>query len=69
MNTLASERTRLGIDQSDVAEKLGVSKTTISRWERGESIPTGEYLVKLHELFGCSIDYLLGLTDERKCMR
>lgn len=65
-NNIVSERKRIGLRQSDLAEKLMVSKSTIERWEQGRGLPNAEQLVSLHSIFGCSIDYLLGITDERK---
>lgn len=63
---IASERVRLGLRQADLAEKLGVGISTVLRWERERLSPSASQLVMMAELFGCSTDYLLGLTDERK---
>lgn len=65
-NNIVSERKRLSLRQSDLAGKLGVSKSTVERWEQGRGRPNGDQLIALHSIFGCSIDYLLGITDERK---
>lgn len=65
MNTIVSERKRIGITQKDLSKRIGVSIPTVSRWERGEVMPDGSSLVAMSKLFGCSSDYLLGLTDER----
>lgn len=67
MNVIASERVRSGLTQKDLANEVGVSLTTVSRWEQGKGEPNASELVKMRKLFGCSTDYLLGLTDERKC--
>ena len=40
-----------------------ISKSNISRWESGNSVPTLEYTVVLAKFFGVSADYLAGLTD------
>ena len=66
MNNLASERVRIGATQEDVAEKIGVSKQSISLWEQGKAEMGSESLRKLSTLFGCSADYLLGIKEERK---
>lgn len=66
MKNIISERSRMGLSQKDLASKIGVSLTTVSRWEQGRAVPNGSDLVKMRKLFGCSTDYLLGLTDERK---
>ena len=62
---IASERVRLGLEQKDLAKKLKTSSATVSRWERGITKPDADQLVSMHKLFGCSVDYLLGVTDER----
>lgn len=42
---------------------LGITKTGISYWENGKSVPDNEMLLKLADFFDVSIDYLLGNTD------
>ena len=42
---------------------LGITKTGISYWENGRSVPDNEMLLKLADIFDVSIDYLLGKTD------
>ncbi len=54
------------LTQKDIAELLGMSQTGYSKYETGENdIPTA-VLIRLAEIHKTSIDYLLGLTDERK---
>lgn len=65
MNTIASERARLGMSQDDLAQEVGKGRGTIVRWEANPTSISGGYLIKLASLFNCSIDYLLGLTSER----
>ena len=53
------------LTQKEIAEILGMSQTGYSKYETGENdIPT-EVLIKLAEYYHTSIDYLLGLTDDR----
>lgn len=66
MKNITSERIRMGISQKELADKLGVSLTTVSRWEQGRSLPNSTDLISMRNVFGCSVDYLLALTDERK---
>ena len=63
LNTIASERTRLGLSQEEFAEKIGKSRGTIVRWESNVTALDGETLCNLAEIFGCSIDYLLGRSE------
>lgn len=65
MRTIASERVRLGLDQDQLAKRIGVHVNTVRLWESGDGKPGAENLTKLCQAFGCSADYLLGLTDER----
>ena len=52
-------RKQSGMSQEDMAEKLNVSRQTISRWEVGSSRPDAENLRQLSQLFGVTSDYLL----------
>ena len=64
-NTIAAERKRLGMTQSDLAAKFGKDRSTIARWEADPSIITGNVLRQLSDLFGCTTDYLLGRSEDR----
>ncbi len=52
-------RKRSGWSQEDLAEKLGVSRQSISKWESAQSVPDMNRILKLSEVFGVSTDYLL----------
>ncbi len=55
-----------GLNQTKVAQHLGMSQTGYSKYETGENdVPTA-ILIKLARFYDTSIDYLLGETDERK---
>ena len=64
MNRLRELRKRKGLTQSDLAEKLGVTSMSISRYENGKDEINNKNLKKLSEIFDVSIDYLLGNTEE-----
>lgn len=49
--------------QEDVAEKLGINRTTIVGWERGKWLPRPETIVELANLYHCSTDDLLNPKD------
>lgn len=53
-------RTQRHMLQKDVAQKLGIDRTTYAKYESGASEPNHETLLKLSELFDVSADYLLG---------
>ncbi len=56
-------RTAFGWNQVQLAEKLNISKQTVSNWENENIQPSIEMLVRLANLFHTSTDYLLGLDD------
>ncbi len=56
-------RTDKNLLQSELAEKLGLSKATVSAWETGRNQPSFDMLITLSDFFGVSIDFLLGKTD------
>lgn len=51
-------RSRAGLSQEDVAGKLLVSRQTVSQWEKDQTMPTVDNLLRLRELFGVSLDAL-----------
>ena len=53
------------LTQKELADKLGMSQTGYSKYETGENdIPTA-ILIKLSEIYGVSIDYMLGIINEK----
>lgn len=48
----------------ELAEKLGISERTLSRYETGETEPTIGVLIHLSLLYNVSIDYIAGVKDE-----
>jgi len=53
-------RTKAGMSQDELAEKLFVTRQAVSRWENGETVPNTETLKRLSELYNVSINTLLG---------
>ena len=53
-------RTKKGMSQDELAEKIFVTRQAVSRWENGETIPNTETLKLLSRLFDVSINTLLG---------
>lgn len=56
---IKQNRVDKGLTQQDLAEKMNVSRPTISNWETGRSYPDLESLVEISNLFGESLDRLL----------
>ena len=60
-----SERKKLGLTQQQISNKLGISRSNIANWENGVNEASNDMLLKCSELFGCSVDYLLGKNKYR----
>lgn len=56
---IINERKKNGWSQEDLAEKLSVSRQSVSKWESAQATPDLQKLLKMAELFGVSTDYLL----------
>lgn len=55
-------RRQAGLSQEALAEKLGVSRQAVSKWESGAALPELEKLAELAQLFSVRLDELVGLT-------
>lgn len=70
MNTkeiLLHLRTEHGFSQDELAEKVFVTRQAVSRWETGETVPNTETLKLLSNLYGVSINTLLGSPQQLIC--
>ena len=56
-------RTRKGLTQSEVASALGISAVVYSRYETGTRQPSVDTIVQLANIFGVTVDYLLGRQE------
>ncbi len=65
-NNLITLRKKANISQEELAEKLDVSRQAISKWESGNGYPETEKLLKLCEIFNCSMDTLMKGKIEEK---
>lgn len=53
-------RKRLGMTMYELADRMGVSVSTVSRWETGEAVPVTTRLGALADVLCCTTDELLG---------
>ncbi len=60
---IKSLRDERGLTQVELGKVIGVSKSSICRWEKDQADLKGEYAIRLAEYFDVSIDYLLGKTE------
>ena len=65
MNNIKQLREENNWTQADLANKLGCAISSIAMYEKEDRKPSLEVLVKLSEIFNCSIDYLLCKTDKK----
>lgn len=64
---LREYREKAGLRQVDVAKKLNVDQTAISKWESGDNRISRKYHKKLAKLYGMTVDELLSdLEDQKK---
>ena len=56
-------REQLGLTQSDLAKKLGITRSSVNAWEMGISVPSTQYVVELAGIFKVSTDYRLGVQN------
>lgn len=63
---LSARRKQAGLSQEALAERLGVSRQAVSKWERSESSPDTDNLIALAQLYGVSLDDLLYVDDEMR---
>ena len=64
MIRLLELRNEKGLSQRAIAKEMFVSQGTYNNWENGKTQPSIEQLKRLSVLFGVSVDYLIGNTDE-----
>lgn len=63
-NRLVKLRKEKGLSQEELADKLGLSRQAVSKWERAEASPDTDNLICLAKLYGVSLDKLLKTDDE-----
>lgn len=65
-NSLFQARRKCGFSQEDVAEKLGVSRQTVSKWETDETVPDIRQSKKMAVLYHVSLDELIDFDIDIK---
>lgn len=51
------------MSQSDLAKKLGITRSSVNAWELGLNIPSTQYIIELCSIFKVSSDYLLSISN------
>lgn len=60
MNRLRKIRQEKGLTQEALAKRLGITRVAVSFWESGKNRINSDMLVRLSDIFKCSIDFLCG---------
>lgn len=58
-------RENAGLSQKSLADKLGITRSSVNAWELGISVPSTQYIVELANLFKVSTDYLLDVDRSK----
>ena len=64
--SFVSARENAGLNQREAAKRLGVNQSTVCFWETGRNFPRAAMLVKMADLYCCTIDDLLGRTAKNQ---
>lgn len=56
---IRAHRKKCGLSQEGLAERMGISRQAVTKWESGQSAPSTEHLFRLAEIFGTTVDLLL----------
>ena len=63
-NNIKTLRKQVGLTQTELADKLGVTEQTISKWENDKCYPDVSLLPLLANIFNCSVDAVLGIDND-----
>lgn len=63
---LIVSRNKAGLSQMELAERLGVSRQAVSRWESGDTTPSVDKLKTLARIYGVSLDWLCSDAADRE---
>lgn len=63
---LIVSRNKAGLSQMELADRLGVSRQAVSRWESGDTTPTMDKLKSLAKIYGVSLDWLCSDAADRE---
>lgn len=64
-NRIRALRQERGLTQEEFGKIFGIVKSTVSLYENDRSVPNDQIKTEICKYFGVSMDYLLGLTDDR----
>lgn len=68
-NSIEAERARNGMSKEELATQIGISVKTYYNWLNGVNPIPSTALIKMSDIFGVTIDYLLNRDDQRKAVQ
>ena len=68
-NRISEYRRSMGLKQEELADLLFVTRQALSKWERGQSVPSIDALVELSKIFGVSFKEILALGEHDELPR
>ena len=66
---IQKNRKELGLSQEELGEMLLVSRQTVSLWEKDQTVPTIDNMIRLKEVFGISVDEILGIDNKTEMVK
>ena len=61
---IQQHRKRLGLSQEELGSMLSLSRQTVSQWENGITVPSVDNLIRMRDIFGITVDEMLGFPEE-----
>ena len=62
---LKLSRRRRNLTMVELGRAIGISKQAVHQWETMQNVPSVDSLIVLADILGCTIDFLVGRTDEQ----
>ena len=66
MNSIKKQRLINELTQEDLASKMGVTQSAVTKWENGVTFPRAELLPKIAQILNCSVDELLRTGEQKE---
>lgn len=66
MNNIREKRKQADLTQEQLAKALAIDRSTVAKWESGESMPRAQMLPKLAEILECTIDEIFKVKEQEE---